>query len=137
MDIITTLAYQLSNAIAIAEGFYVSGSLPFRCHNPCDLELGDRGWGVDNGKTIYANADPNSSLDDHTDGWAAARRECIAILSGKSFYYSLDMTFNELSQRYTGNDNAGPWCKIVTEKLNVNPLDTIAQWIKANNDVIS
>ena len=133
MDLIANLAIKLAFAISIAEGFYVAGSVPARCHNPCDLELGDRGWGVDNGKTIFAMADPDTAMDDRTDGWAAARRECLAILSGASFVYNVNMTFEEVAAKYTGGDNPGAWSRIVCEKLNVSPMDTLAEWVKASS----
>jgi hypothetical protein len=131
-DLIDQLASKLAHAIAIAEGGLVEGTLPWRIHNPGDLELGDRDWGVDQSKTIYLKADPLAPITDHTDGFSALRRECTAILTGASMEYSPSDTFEAISSRWTGNDNQGAWCKIVTDNLGVQPLDTIVSWIKAS-----
>jgi hypothetical protein len=130
--LIAELASLLAVAIATAEGFYVAGSLPQRTNNPGDMKLGDRGYGVVEQKTAYQKADPNADLQDNTDGFSALRRECTAILTGASHVYSPSDTFEELSMKWTGGDNAGAWCKIVTEKINVQPLDRIVDWVKAS-----
>lgn len=132
---ITQLASELAEAITLAEGGNVEGALPFRIHNPGDLELGDRGFGVEQKKTIYAKADPSASLDDPTDGYSALRRECTAILTGASIIYRVTDSFEILASKYTGGDAPGVWCKIVTEKLNVEPMATLAEWVKAQQDL--
>jgi hypothetical protein len=132
--LIEQLASKLAHAIAIAEGGLVEGTLPWRIHNPGDLELGDRGYGICESKTIYVKADPTASLYDDTDGFSALRRECTAILTGASFEYSPSDTFEQMSSRWTGNDNQGAWCKIVTDNLGVQPLDRLVDWVKASQD---
>jgi hypothetical protein len=129
--LLVALAAKFAHAVALAEGFFVQGSLPERVHNPGDLELGNRGWGVEQGKTIYFKADLESSLDDRADGWAALKRECVAILTGGSREYSPSDTFEEVSVKWTGGDNPGAWCKIVTDNLGVQPLDRLVDWVKA------
>lgn len=128
---IPSIASELAYAIAVAEGFFVADSVPARSFNPGDMELGDRGWGVLQGKTIYVKADWNASLDDRTDGCSALRRECIAILSGASLENPVNATFEAFAFKWTGNDAPGAWCRIVTEKLNVDPMMTLAAWVKS------
>jgi hypothetical protein len=128
--VIAELSLKLAKAIATAEGFFQPGTLPNRIHNPGDMKLGDRGYGVEHEKTIYAKADFNASLDDRTDGASALRRQCDAMLMGGSHVYSPNDTFESLSIKWTGGDNPGAWCKIVTDNLNVSPLTVLADWIK-------
>jgi hypothetical protein len=131
---IDRLADKLAKAIALAEGFYAADSLPSRINNPGDLELGDRGFGTHNKKTGYAKADIAGDIADKTDGFSALRRECRAILTGASSIYHVNFTFAAIALKWTGNDNPGAWCKIVTEKLNLNPMTTIVDWVKGEVD---
>lgn len=121
-ELIQSLAGKLSYAIAHAEGYFAHGSLPGRINNPGDMELGDKGWGVDNGKTIYASA---------TEGWNALRRECTAILTGASHVYSVSDTIADVARKWTGGDNDGAWAAIVAEKLSLYPDTVMKDWIKA------
>lgn len=129
--LIDRLSDKLAKAIALAEGFYLVGSLPNRINNPGDMELGDRGYGTHNKKTGYAKADIEADITDKTDGFSALRRECRAILTGASSIYHVDFTFAAIALKWTGNDNPGAWCKIVTEKLNLSPITTVADWVKS------
>lgn len=124
-SLIASLALKFAQAVALAEGYYVAGSLPNRINNPGDLELGDRGYGVEQQKTIYFTAE---------DGWDALERECTAILTGSSHVYSVDWTLSQVASKWTGGDNDGAWVKIVVEKLNLDPMTTIADWVKGVAD---
>ena len=109
----------LAHAISRAEGFGPPENLPTRIHNPCDLELGDRGWGMEAGKTVYLKADWAADLQDRTDGASAARRECLAILSGASHIYEPSWTFQQLAEEYTGGDNQDAWARMVCSQLGI------------------
>lgn len=135
-DKMLELAGELAVAISLAEGGNVEGALPQRIHNPGDLELGDRGYGVEQAKTVYLKADPEADINDHTDGFSALRRECYEILSGGSLVYRPSNTFVELSILWTGGDNPGPWCKIVCSKIQAEPTATLAEWVKSR-EIIS
>lgn len=134
-QLVDRLADKLAKAIALAEGFYAADSLPSRIHNPGDLELGDRGFGTHNKKTGYAKADIEADITDKTDGFSALRRECRAILTGASGVYHVNFTFAAIALKWTGNDSPGAWCKIVTEKLNLSPITTVADWVKSAVDL--
>jgi hypothetical protein len=121
-------ANKLAMAIGKAEGFGVPNALPTRINNPGDLELGDRGWGTEAAKTIYAKADWNADFEDKTDGASAARRECFAILSGASHVYETSWSFLQLAQDWTGGDNPAAWAQIVCTELGINPLVTLSQY---------
>lgn len=129
-SLILEMATKAALAIATAEGAFVEGSLPARIFNPGDMELGDRGWGVEQGKTKYLKADSGADIEDQTDGFSALRREWRAILTGASESFPITFTFAALAFRWTGGDKPGAWCKIVTDKLNVNPTDTVEDWVK-------
>jgi hypothetical protein len=110
-------AEALARAIAKAEGFGIAGALPTRTNNPGDMELGDRGWGTEAAKTVYAKASWDSAFTDKTDGCSALWRECFAILSGSSHNFEPTMTFLQLAQEWTGNDNTSAWAAIVCQEL--------------------
>lgn len=129
LDVVPHKADTLAPAICKAEGGDIVGTLPYRCHNPGDMKLGDRGWGTENGKTIYQKADFGADLQDKTDGASALRRECLAILSGASHIYSPSWTFIQLATQWTGGDNPEAWCRIVCEQLGVTPSTTLRQYV--------
>lgn len=129
--IIHTLSLKLAKAIATAEGAFIPDSLPNRTHNPGDMKLGDRGYGVEQQKTVYAKADFSADIKDTSDGASALRRQCTAMLTGGSHVYSVNDTFAAVAVKWTGGDKPGPWCKIVTDNLNVNPIMVLADWIKS------
>jgi hypothetical protein len=123
--LIATLASKASHGAALAEGYFVEGSLPQRSNNPGDLELpvGHPGVvGVDQGKSVYASADA---------GWLALGREWTAILTGSSLEYKPSMTFEQVAVIWTGGDNDGAWVKIVCGYLNVDPMTRLVDWIQS------
>jgi len=113
--------------ISKAEGFDVPGSLPARCHNPGDLEIGNVGYGVDNGKTIFP--------DDAT-GWAALYREGSLMLAAmtslhRSHVYSLGETFLQVAQAWTGGDNPSGWAQTVAETCGMSVTNTLQEFLDA------
>lgn len=121
LDPVAAAAKKLGYAIAVAEGFFVDGSLPERCHNPGDLELGDKGYGVNGGKTIFGS---------DSDGWAALYRECALMLSGASHVYSPSWTLEQVASHYTGGDNPDGWATTVLGKLQCPPGTTLMQLVR-------
>lgn len=119
----------MAAAIAKAEGFPVLGSLPNRCHNPGDLKLGDRGWGIEDGKTIFLKADFGAPLDDKSDGASALRRQCLAMLCGASHEYSINDSLLTVAYRWTGRDNALAWAQIVGQALGINSNTTLRRYL--------
>ena len=100
-----------AQAISKAEGFPVEGSLPQRCHNPGDLEIGDVGCGMEQGKTIFPNDEA---------GWMALYHQVTLMLCGLSHIYRPEMNFLDVAIKYTGNDNAQAWAAIVAHDLGVS-----------------
>jgi hypothetical protein len=115
--------YLLATAIAQAEGFYVPDSLPARCHNPGDLELGSVGCGMEQGKTIF----PTDQA-----GWMALEHQCDLMLTGHSHVYKLTDRIIDVAGKYTGGDNPTAWASIVAHKLGVSAAATLQQYIDAN-----
>jgi hypothetical protein len=112
---------KMATAIAKAEGFFVPGSLPARCHNPGDLEIGDVGYGVDDGKTKFK---------DDNDGWMRLRHQCDLILSQLSGAgYKLSDTWWQVAVRWTGNDAAANWALSVAQSLGMSATNTLQDYL--------
>jgi len=111
---------QLAQAIAKAEGFGPPTNLPTRINNPGDMCLGDRGYGVQSGKTIFPNV---------ADGWAALTRECYLMLTGESHLYNPTKTFLQVATLYTGGDAAEAWATIVSGALGLTPQNTLEDFL--------
>ncbi len=129
-EVVASKAKALAVAIARAEGFFVEDSLPRRANNPGDMKLGDRGWGLIHGKTVFAKADLNADITDHADGWSALRRECEAILVGASAIYKLSDTFIDVAFKWTGDDSPNTWLDAVVEHLGVPMTTTLREFIQ-------
>lgn len=103
---------RLADAIAFAEGFYVSGSRPNRNNNPGDLTktLGFPSSGFDGMYVVFQTL---------ADGWSALRKQVSMMLDGSSSIYNPNMTIWEMAQRYTTTDQV-PWATNVAAKLGVD-----------------
>lgn len=110
MSNVTTKPSDLAVAIARCEGFFVPHSLPNRCNNPGDLEVGNVGFGICEGKTIFRS---------DVDGWAALERELDLIRSGQSRYYTPGMTISAFATIYSGGDLH--YGQMLAEILNTTP----------------
>lgn len=126
-------AMQLSLGIARAEGFWQIGTLPRRCHNPGDLELGDLGLGTDGLKTVFP--------DDKT-GWAALYHECALMLAGstahhRSAVYDTSMKFETVAQIWTGGDNWQAWAATVESACDMPPNSTLADFLAGRKTMVS
>ncbi len=101
---------RLGFAISKAEGCGIPGALPTRAKNPGDLKLGDVGNGLLDGKTIFTTAQ---------DGWNALFNQLKLIVGGKSGFYTVNDTFEQMARTWTGNDNWASWAATVTAQLKV------------------
>jgi len=113
-----TFATSLSNAIAQAEGYGVSGALPTLANNPGDLKLGDQGLGTLQGITIFPNAQA---------GQVALQNQVNSMLDGSSQYYDPSMTLSDIGQTYANGDSN--WAQNVANILGTDvntPLGQIA-----------
>lgn len=115
----------LAQAIAVAEGFNVIGSVPWRAHNPGDLGPGDCGSQY---ATIAADGSDVCLLPDDATGWNLLYAKLSRIASGQSSSYPLSFTFTQMAQRYAGNWQA--WVNNVTSYLGVSPSMTLGEYFQ-------
>lgn len=119
MDGVTWRVKTFAEAISVAEGFGVAGSLPQRAHNPGDLVM--PGW---TGPTL--GAEHISVFADDATGWAALYRQLLLIVSGRSHVYGKDVNISQLAHKWTpvGSDE---WARNVVAHLNAHggPVVTI------------
>jgi hypothetical protein len=101
---------RIADAIAFAEGYFVSGSRPRRNNNPGDLERDITGKGVawDGPYVIYASA---------KDGLEALEHQVRLMFSG-SHIYKPSMTIAQIAQHYTSTDPT-IWALNVAKRLGV------------------
>lgn len=114
---------KIAVAIARAEGFYVTGSIPQRAKNPGDLERGDIGYGTISGKTVYP---------DILSGWNALYAQIRGMLDGSSAIYGPDWTIQDVANMYvSGQDTPTPdstaWANNVASTLGVTTDTPIGQ----------
>lgn len=122
----TDIAKRFSEAIAHAEGFYVAGSLPNRCHNPGDLALGDRGLGTC--RSAGYGASDITVFSGDAEGWQALYLQAEHMLSGRSRVYRLDMSLAEVALKYAEDAN---WGVNVARTLGVAVTTTLGELANA------
>lgn len=84
----------LAKAIAHAEGFGISGTVPTRAHNPGDLKIPNWNGAVTGSEGISV------FLTDE-QGWTALYDQLLRIQIGHSHVYNLKMSFTEFSRHWT------------------------------------
>lgn len=106
---------KIAQAIAFAEGFYVSGSRPARDHNPGDMtqDLIGKSVGMDGPFVVYASDD---------DGWANLYAQIEKWLQGNSSHATADSTITDIAGFYTATDQTA-WATNVANHLGVS-IDT-------------
>jgi hypothetical protein len=105
-----TVISRIADAIAFAEGYFVSGSRPHRNNNPGDLErdLISKGSGWDGPYVIYATPQ---------DGQQALIRQVRLMFEG-SHIYKPSMTIAEVARHYTATEPE-IWARNVASRLGV------------------
>lgn len=117
-----TLITRLSNAISEAEGALMPGSIPKNANNPGDLKLGDQGLGqLGQGITKFAT---------FAEGRRRLENQVRSMFDGSSDHYSPNMTIAEISEIYTGRDQARAWAARVASSLGVTPNTKIGDIVK-------
>lgn len=111
----TTSVQKIAQAIALAEGFYVSGSRPARNHNPGDMtaDLIGKSVGMDGAFVVYAN---------DNDGWANLYAQIQLWIDGGSSHATAQSTIVQISSFYTTTDQTA-WATTVANQLGVS-IDT-------------
>lgn len=108
----SSLTVRIAQAIAHAEGFYVSGSRPARNHNPGDMtaDLIGRATGRDSAFVVYAN---------DQDGWENLYAQVNAWLNGVSRHAGPDSSIADIASFYTTTDQQA-WANTVATRLGVS-----------------
>lgn len=116
---------RIADAIAFAEGYFVSGSRPRRNNNPGDLErdLTGKGIGFDGQYVIYRTAQ---------DGREALEHQVRLMFEG-SHIYKPSMTIAEVATKYTETDQR-VWARLVASRLGVG-VEARLQDIELSADV--
>lgn len=106
-----------SDAIAYAEGFYVTGSRAQRNNNPGNItaDITGTGIGYDGPFVKYANPE---------DGWEALYAQIEKMIDGTSIFYDSTMSIKEISRVYTATDQDA-WANNVASRLGVSVDTTI------------
>src|SRR6516164_1156398 len=106
---------KIAQAIAFAEGFYVSGSRAQRNNNPGDMtaDLIGKSTGKDGPFVVYANVQ---------DGWSNLYAQIQAWIDGSSSHADSSSTIGDIAGFYTTTDQAA-WASNVANQLGVS-IDT-------------
>jgi hypothetical protein len=115
-----------ARGIARAEGFYIKGSLPARCHNPGDLKVMSAGGKYD-GQVGVCKAGHVKFKNDAA-GWAALYHQIDKAIKGESKFYRQDMTLSEVAKKYAANSRI--WAKNVAHNLGVTPSTTLQEYFE-------
>lgn len=115
MSSTSTAVQKIAQAIAFAEGFYVSGSRSSRDHNPGDMtqDLIGKSTGKDGPFVVYASDD---------DGWANLYAQIELWLNGGSGHATPSSTITQIAGFYTTTDQTA-WAANVANQLGVS-IDT-------------
>src|SRR5262249_30563484 len=111
---------EVSQAIALAEGYYASGehdghSLPFALNNPGALKKPARGTDAlptwkDTGLVVFPTK---------VSGWSALRYQVRLMLTGTSGIYAPADTLRTVGEKYA--DGSAEWGPSVAARLRVPP----------------
>ena len=104
----------VAKAIAVAEGFYVEGSVPQRYNNPGDIE-------DQSGKKIVY---PTVAF-----GWQSLYRQIELMISGRSRIYRPGMTWEQIGKLYDGETSYMNWTDNVCKELKVPPTSTLQEFV--------
>ena len=125
----TARVKQLAQAIGRAEGYGIRGTRPTRNNNPGDLRSVP---GLHYPGQVRTASGRYAVFATPAAGWAALEAQIVRVLEGRSRYYTLNTTINQMSRRYA--EQWHPWAANVTKRLGVPGHTTLGQWL-TNGDV--
>ena len=114
--------WAIAQAIALAEGYNVVGSNPFRLNNPGDISDGYMRFGGEQHSGSNVTHFPNAGI-----GWQWLYDKLNRIAQGKSSVYSPEMTWQELGEKWAGD--SVDWVKNVTQELGVDPQFSFGSYL--------
>lgn len=120
---VTPKVADFARAIATAEGFYVPGSIPRMANNPGNLVIPN--W---TGPTM--GSERISVFATVGEGWSRLYRQLNLIVAGTSRIYSLDMSIEQMGNKWAPGGAAnlpGAWASNVARVLEVPPTTPLRQ----------
>jgi hypothetical protein len=128
VDMFSDKVEAMLKAIASAEGYYVANSVPQRANNPCDLKVGNIGYGtIKKGVLDLQSKDGITVFPDANSGWARGRHQVVLMLSGKSHVYSLADSFIDVANKYA--EGATEWGINVANVLGISPSASLNDFV--------
>lgn len=109
------IAWNVARAIAIAEGYNIPNSNPYRLNNPGDLSDGSQTFGFEphSGSKV-------TKFPDAATGWQWLHDKIVRAVNGGSYVYNPDMTWYQIGSKWAP-PNAAIWAENVARQLGVDP----------------
>lgn len=115
--------WDVCRAIAYAEGYNVSGSVPAVLNNPGDISDGKSTYGSEH----HSGSDVTKFPDAPT-GWQWLYTKIQNAVTGQSHVYLPTMSWYDIGAKWAP-PNADQWAENVASKLGVDPGDTFSDYI--------
>ena len=116
--------WQICHAIAIAEGYNVEGSNPFRLNNPGDISDGSSLFNQE-----FHSGSQITHFPDPITGWTWLYNKIKNITLGKSHVFDTGMTWYEFAKHYAP-PNWQVWADNVSTYLKVDPNSTMQDYLE-------
>jgi hypothetical protein len=113
--------WSICQAIALAEGAHMAGSVPDRLNNPGDISDGGSVYGSEAHSGSNVTHFPTKEI-----GWSWLYSKVLNAATGQSRVYLPSMTWVQIAQKWAGNWQA--WVGNVTTYLGVDPNSTLNQY---------
>lgn len=121
--------WSIAQAVAIAEGANIAGSVPDRSNNPGDLGKGDEHGQATVGAVCVPDAEGAViHFATKAGGWNALRAKLQNIATYKSAVYSPDWTWYQIASKWAGNSEA--WADNVAGALGVDPSTSMNSYLQ-------
>lgn len=118
--------WQIAQAIAIAEGYNLPNSNPFKLNNPGDISDGYLTFGGEEHSGSHVTHFPDAAT-----GWQWLYDKLSRISQAKSTVYSPEMTWTQVAQKWAGDWQA--WAANVTRELGVSSNSTFGGFVNAQS----
>jgi hypothetical protein len=116
--------WNVAQAIALAEGYNVAGSNPYRLNNPGDISDGASQFGSESHSGSNVTHFPDAQT-----GWTWLYGKLQNAASGASKVYHPAMTWKQFAQTWASDWQ--DWLNNVTATLGVDPNSTFGDYVNA------
>lgn len=117
--------WNICHAIAMAEGYNVPNSNPYRLNNPGDISDGASQFNQE-----FHSGSQITHFPDALTGWTWLYNKIKNIAEGKSHVFSKSMTWYEFGKHYAP-PNWQVWADNVAISLRVSPDSTMEDYLDA------